>query len=63
MEKAKSGNCMSSIQGRIRDAFAAAISAAYPDLGNAPVAVTPSTNEKFGDYQCNSAMAINGVIY
>ena len=61
-ERAKGGNTMISIQGRIAEAFAAAISSAYPNLENASVAVTPSTNEKFGEYQCNSAMAINGVI-
>lgn len=39
--------------------FAIAISSAYPDLEDPPVAITVSgSNPKFGDYQCNSAMAI-----
>ena len=34
----------------------------FPDLPDAPVIVQASQGDKFGDYQCNSAMAINQVI-
>lgn len=45
----------------ISHAFEQAIRNSFPDLENVPVAVTPSTQEKFGDYQCNSAMTISQV--
>ena len=38
--------------------FEVAIKNAFPDLPDAPVVVTVSSNPKFGDYQCNSAMPI-----
>ena len=41
--------------------FKQAIYSAVPELPDPPVAITPSTKENFGDYQCNSAMNIAGV--
>ena len=47
----------------LKEVFAEAIRAAFSDLECAPVAVQAAQSEKFGDYQCNSAMAINQVQY
>ncbi|CAB3377557.1 Hypothetical predicted protein [Cloeon dipterum] len=52
------GEGMLSIQGILNDVFAEAIRNAYPDLPEAPVIIMPSSNAKFGDYQCNSAMSM-----
>jgi hypothetical protein len=39
--------------------FEGAIQSAFPDVADqVPVAVSPAAQEKFGDYQCNSAMTI-----
>ncbi|XP_065143398.1 arginine--tRNA ligase, cytoplasmic [Paramisgurnus dabryanus] len=53
-------NCktMLNINQRLQQIFGEAISAAYPDLDNPPLTVTPNQQAKFGDYQCNSAMAM-----
>lgn len=41
------------------ETFSVAISSAFSDLSNLPLAViAPGTNPKFGDYQCNSSMSI-----
>ena len=61
MEEAKSVDCMPSIVDDLEAVFNKVISQAYPDLKKPPVMITPSTQEKFGDYQCNSAMALAGV--
>ncbi|XP_026541098.1 arginine--tRNA ligase, cytoplasmic [Notechis scutatus] len=58
----KSFKGMININHRIQEIFKAAIKAAYPDLENPPLAVTPSQQSRFGDYQCNSAMSISQVI-
>ncbi|VVD03982.1 unnamed protein product [Leptidea sinapis] len=43
----------------LKKVFSVAVSLAYPDLIEPPVVLTQSGNNiKFGDYQCNSAMAI-----
>ncbi|KAJ8712477.1 hypothetical protein PYW07_005319 [Mythimna separata] len=43
----------------LKNIFEVAIASAYPDLTDPPVVITVSgNNPKFGDYQCNSAMAI-----
>ncbi|KAG5343461.1 SYRC protein, partial [Acromyrmex charruanus] len=47
-----------SIKDNVSAVFHKAISAAYPDILDPPVIVTTSTNPKFGDYQCNSAMPL-----
>jgi hypothetical protein len=49
---------MQSLQEALTALFATAVEAAFPDLPDAPVVLNPSTNAKFGDYQCNSAMGI-----
>lgn len=45
--------------------FSRAIRAACSDLGTQvpKAAITPATNPKFGDYQCNNAMALVQVRY
>lgn len=40
----------------LRDRFQQAADAAFPGVALPPVAVVPSANTQFGDYQCNSAM-------
>nr|XP_015205528.1 PREDICTED: arginine--tRNA ligase, cytoplasmic isoform X2 [Lepisosteus oculatus]XP_015205529.1 PREDICTED: arginine--tRNA ligase, cytoplasmic isoform X2 [Lepisosteus oculatus] len=49
---------MININQQLQELFEGAIRAAYPDLENPPLAVTPSQQPKFGDYQCNSAMGM-----
>ncbi|ESO11007.1 hypothetical protein HELRODRAFT_72621 [Helobdella robusta] len=39
--------------------FTNVIKALYPDQEDFVVSVTPSTHEKYGDYQCNSAMNLS----
>ncbi|XP_066471013.1 arginine--tRNA ligase, cytoplasmic [Tiliqua scincoides] len=53
---------MININSRLQGIFGAAIKAAYPDLENPPLAVTPSQQSRFGDYQCNSAMSISQIL-
>lgn len=49
----------SSMLGRLNDIFKKAIIEAFPSVDNVPLSLTETTNSKFGDYQCNSAMAIS----
>ena len=60
IEEAKTppGSKMLSIKDQLHEVFRVPIEAAFPDLKDPPVKITPSTKESFGDYQCNSAMAI-----
>ncbi|XP_036169399.1 arginine--tRNA ligase, cytoplasmic isoform X3 [Myotis myotis] len=53
---------MININRRLQEVFGCAIKAAYPDLENPPLLVTPSQQPKFGDYQCNSAMGISQML-
>ncbi|XP_026855915.2 arginine--tRNA ligase, cytoplasmic isoform X2 [Electrophorus electricus] len=53
---------MININQRLQDIFGGAIGVACSDLENPPLAVTPSQQAKFGDYQCNSAMAISQML-
>lgn len=46
------------IRDNLNEIFHKAISAAYPDIADPPVIVTSSSNPKFGDYQCNSALPL-----
>lgn len=57
-ESSKCSKNMININERLQETFGDAIRAAYPHLENAPLAVTPNQQPKFGDYQCNSAMAM-----
>ena len=52
---------MPNIHETMQDIFGDAIHAAYPDLVDPVVAVTTSQQQRFGDYQCNSAMGISQV--
>lgn len=52
---------MININSRLQEVFGCAIKAAYPELENPPLIVTPNQQPKFGDYQCNSAMGISQV--
>lgn len=58
-EMSKNGKTMLNINQRLQQVFGEAISTAYPYLENPPLAVTPNQQAKFGDYQCNSAMAMS----
>ncbi|XP_038056656.1 arginine--tRNA ligase, cytoplasmic-like [Patiria miniata] len=49
---------MTDISQQLQGIFAFAIMSAFPDLANPTMAVEASKNDRFGDYQCNSAMAI-----
>lgn len=60
-EQSKTVKSMININSRLQEIFGAAIQAAYPELENPPLVVTPSQQPKFGDYQCNSAMGITQV--
>lgn len=60
-ERSKPTKNMININRRLQEVFGCAIKAAYPDLENPPLLVTPSQQPKFGDYQCNSAMGISQV--
>lgn len=53
---------MTNCQFTLNEMFKKAIAQTFPELPDAPVLVQASQGEKFGDYQCNSAMAINQVI-
>lgn len=49
---------MQTILALLSDQFQQAIKKAFPTLEEIPLEVTASTNEKFGHYQCNSAMKL-----
>uniref|UniRef100_A0A8B9CR49 Arginine--tRNA ligase, cytoplasmic n=1 Tax=Anser brachyrhynchus TaxID=132585 RepID=A0A8B9CR49_9AVES len=61
-ERSKTAKSMININSCLQEIFGAAIQAAYPDLENPPLVVTPSQQPKFGDYQCNSAMGITQIL-
>ncbi|XP_077597016.1 arginine--tRNA ligase, cytoplasmic [Stigmatopora nigra] len=52
------GTAMLNINQRLQDIFRPAIQAACPELDSPPLSVTPNQQAKFGDYQCNSVMAM-----
>lgn len=60
-EKANAKSVMTNCQFTLNELFRKAITATFPDLPDAPVVVQPSQGDRFGDYQCNSAMVINQV--
>lgn len=49
---------MVNINHQLQEVFTQAVKASFPDLDNPPLSLTISQQPKFGDYQCNSAMAI-----
>ncbi|KOC69271.1 Arginine--tRNA ligase, cytoplasmic [Habropoda laboriosa] len=64
-ERAKSQNEMEvtennviSVYETLFNIFQKAILTTYPDICDPPIIVTSSSNPKFGDYQCNSAMPL-----
>ncbi|KAJ8348424.1 hypothetical protein SKAU_G00270130 [Synaphobranchus kaupii] len=57
-ERSECSKTMININQRLQGIFGNAIQAAFPDLENPPLTVTPNQQAKFGDYQCNSAMAM-----
>lgn len=52
------GKSMLNINQRLQEIFGEAIQASCPELDNPPLSVAPNQQAKFGDYQCNSAMAM-----
>ena len=52
---------MFNTHGALQGIFTQAIKAAFPDLETPEAQVTVSSNDKFGDYQCNNAMDIGQV--
>lgn len=58
-EEAKGGKFMESPRDSLLKLFVHAVRAAFPDVQDPLVPVLPSTNEKFGDYQCNAAMPLS----
>ncbi|TDH05253.1 hypothetical protein EPR50_G00141690, partial [Perca flavescens] len=52
------GKSMMNINLRLQEIFGEAIRASCPELDNPPLSVAPNQQAKFGDYQCNSAMAM-----
>lgn len=61
-EKEKSSQKMFNIQSALISVFQIGIGKAFPMIANAPVVLTVATNPKFGDYQCNSAMALTKLL-
>ncbi|XP_048853587.1 arginine--tRNA ligase, cytoplasmic [Brienomyrus brachyistius] len=57
-ERSRCSKNMTNINQRLQEIFGDAIQAAYPDLESPPLSVAPNQQAKFGDYQCNSAMAM-----
>lgn len=60
-EKAKFEKKMFNVKANLISLFGKAIELAYPECEGLPTLVQASQNDKFGDYQCNSAMAISKV--
>ncbi len=53
---------MTSLKKRVEEELLKAAELVYPDRGEKPLIVTPATQEKFGHYQCNSAMQLAGAL-
>lgn len=60
-EESKSKRFMESPRDVLLKLFRQAVRAAFPDVEDPLVPVLPSSNEKFGDYQCNAAMPLSQV--
>jgi hypothetical protein len=61
-EDGKEVKFMRNIVQMLRLYFTIAADKAFPGLPDFPVLVTPTGNPKFGDYQCNVAPPLAGVI-
>lgn len=57
-ERTRCGHAMVNINQRLQEIFGLAIRTSFPELENPPLALAPNQQPKFGDYQCNSAMAM-----
>lgn len=57
-ERTRCTKSMTNINQQLQQIFGEAIRASCPELDAPPLAVTPNQQPKFGDYQCNSAMAM-----
>uniref|UniRef100_A0A131YTL5 Probable arginine--tRNA ligase, cytoplasmic n=1 Tax=Rhipicephalus appendiculatus TaxID=34631 RepID=A0A131YTL5_RHIAP len=58
-EEAKGGKFMECPRECLLKLFVHAVRTAFPDVQEPLVPVLPSTNDKFGDYQCNAAMPLS----
>ncbi|XP_059913621.1 arginine--tRNA ligase, cytoplasmic [Gadus macrocephalus] len=61
-DPAPGSRAMLNINQRLQQVFEDAIRAACPQVADPPLAVTPGRDPKFGDYQCNSAMALGQML-
>ncbi|XP_064205750.1 arginine--tRNA ligase, cytoplasmic [Anguilla rostrata] len=57
-ERSQCSKAMININQRLQGVFGDAIRAAFPDVENPPLTISPNQQAKFGDYQCNSAMGM-----
>lgn len=57
-EMSQNDKAMLNVNQRLQQIFGQAINTTYSCLENPPLTVTPNQQAKFGDYQCNSAMAM-----
>jgi len=62
MKRVKPSTCMRSIMDELIKAFDVAIKKAYPKIIDVNVLVSVSQFEKNGDYQCNNAMSLAGLL-
>jgi len=61
-EKEKCSGKMFNVQSALITLFQTAIDKAFPDVERIPIVLTLAMNPKFGDYQCNSAMAATKIL-
>jgi len=61
-EKVKGAGRMMNIKESLSSIFEVAICNSFPYLKSPPVVLAPAQNPKFGDYQCNSAMALSKLV-
>jgi arginyl-tRNA synthetase len=57
---APAAEAQGSIRQRLSAAFQASLDGAFPAAAGEPAIVMACNNPKFGDYQCNNAMALFG---
>jgi len=61
-ERCSAGKLMLNAQTALNHHFTVAITTAFPDIDSPPVVLDKTQNDKFGDYQCNSAMPLSKLI-